>query len=1054
MLSGLSLVLAVVTLSLLLTLGTAQRVRLVGGVEPQAGRLEVYYNGTWGTVCDDGFTDAAANVVCYMLGYGRGGQVLGNRYGAGTGTIWMDKVRCNGTETNIAHCQFRDWGTHSCTHGDDVSVTCTIARLVEGLSSREGRLEINYNGTWGNVCRNYFDNAKARVICSMLGYGYVGHVSANHFGAGRGLSWYMYYIYCSGFETNIAYCPRRYTWQKVHCNYVSIACFTEVKLVGDSGSKGRLEVYHNGTWGTVCNIGFTDATAMVICSMLGYGYVGQVIGNIYGAGSGIIWLKNVQCSGNEKHIADCPNSSWGHQNCSHNDDIAISCIADSTEEIALVGGENPQVGRLEVFHANQWGTVCDYGFTNVAAKVVCHSLGFGYIGRKVDINRYGRGNGLIWLSNVTCNGTEQYIGECLHSDWSIQNSYCSHQQDVAVACNGTLTGNVSRTSVSPLRLVGGTSSTGRLEVFYNGSWGTVCGDFFTASESRGVCKMLGFHSGIKIDNRNYTTTYGPIWLDNLRCNGTETDIAECSHSGWGIHNCQHREDVALSCVSVQIRLNGGRDPREGRIELLYNGVWGSVCGSFNYLAAKVVCKMLGFANVRRVISNKYGYGSGFSWLNSVSCSGRENNIIECQHNGWGASNCYYYSVRAVSCLTYNSMALFGGGSPRQGRLEVYHSYRWGTVCDDGFNDAAVKVVCYSLGFGYIGQEVTIANYGMGKEKIWLDDVSCEGTERHISICSHGQWGIHNCGHNEDVAVACFGNEPAVGISTSSTMTTSTPFMMSSTTFITGIVQTVRLVEGSNTREGRLEIYYNKRWRPVCSNYFANTEAKVVCAMLGYGYAGHISGNTYSVGSMYMYSWYLSHIQCTGTELNITHCRHAGWYVRYCKYVFISCFTKVKLFGDSGSKGRLEVYHNGTWGTVCNIGFADAAARVICSMLGYGYVGRIIGNMYGADSGIIWLNNVQCSGNEKHIVQCLHNSWGNNNCSHNDDVSISCIADSTETVTLVGGANPQVGRLEVFHAHQWGTVCDNGFTDAAARVVCYSLGFGYVGKKVDLSLIHI
>jgi len=58
------LTLTVQTLNLLFT------VRLVGGNSSREGRLEVYYNFTWGTVCDDGFTDEAAKVVCNMLGFG------------------------------------------------------------------------------------------------------------------------------------------------------------------------------------------------------------------------------------------------------------------------------------------------------------------------------------------------------------------------------------------------------------------------------------------------------------------------------------------------------------------------------------------------------------------------------------------------------------------------------------------------------------------------------------------------------------------------------------------------------------------------------------------------------------------------------------------------------------------------------------------------------------------------------------------------------------------------------------------------------------------------
>jgi len=45
-------------------------VRLVGSSSHREGRLEVLYNGTWGTVCDDYFTDNAAQVACNMLGFG------------------------------------------------------------------------------------------------------------------------------------------------------------------------------------------------------------------------------------------------------------------------------------------------------------------------------------------------------------------------------------------------------------------------------------------------------------------------------------------------------------------------------------------------------------------------------------------------------------------------------------------------------------------------------------------------------------------------------------------------------------------------------------------------------------------------------------------------------------------------------------------------------------------------------------------------------------------------------------------------------------------------
>jgi len=145
--------LSAVALMMLFTMATTQTVMLVGGSSPYEGRLEVYYSGTWGTVCDDYFRDAAAGVVCFMLGYGHGGRFINNSYGAGSGRIWLDDVQCTGTETNIADCQHNRWGDHNCEHSEDVSVSCrpNTVRLVGGPSSQEGRLEVLHDSIWGTV---------------------------------------------------------------------------------------------------------------------------------------------------------------------------------------------------------------------------------------------------------------------------------------------------------------------------------------------------------------------------------------------------------------------------------------------------------------------------------------------------------------------------------------------------------------------------------------------------------------------------------------------------------------------------------------------------------------------------------------------------------------------------------------------------------------------------------------------------------------------------------------------------------------------------------------
>ena len=94
--------------------------------EKSYGRLEVRYNNTWGTVCQQGFTMESANVVCKQLGYLRGAtNFYGDAiYGPGNGTVWLSQLRCRGSENNIAVCPHSYWGKTACTHAEDVSIVC------------------------------------------------------------------------------------------------------------------------------------------------------------------------------------------------------------------------------------------------------------------------------------------------------------------------------------------------------------------------------------------------------------------------------------------------------------------------------------------------------------------------------------------------------------------------------------------------------------------------------------------------------------------------------------------------------------------------------------------------------------------------------------------------------------------------------------------------------------------------------------------------------------------------------------------------------------------
>ena len=102
-----------------------------------------------------------------------------------------------------------------------------------------------------------------------------------------------------------------------------------------------------------------------------------------------------------------------------------------------------------------------------------------------------------------------------------------------------------------MRLSEGRNSTeGRVEILYNGTWGTICDDSWDRLDAEVVCRFLGFESALEALSNAYFgpgNTSMPIWLDDVHCYGSETTITECPTSEFGVHNCRHYEDAGVRC---------------------------------------------------------------------------------------------------------------------------------------------------------------------------------------------------------------------------------------------------------------------------------------------------------------------------------------------------------------------------------------------------------------------------------------------------------------------------------------------------------------------------
>ena len=100
----------------------------MGGSNKAEGRVEVFYQGSWGTVCDDDWDIEDANVVCKSLGFEEAIDSRGSAFfGPGSGEIILDDVMCVGSESDIMNCPHRRLGNHNCDHNEDASAICQSA---------------------------------------------------------------------------------------------------------------------------------------------------------------------------------------------------------------------------------------------------------------------------------------------------------------------------------------------------------------------------------------------------------------------------------------------------------------------------------------------------------------------------------------------------------------------------------------------------------------------------------------------------------------------------------------------------------------------------------------------------------------------------------------------------------------------------------------------------------------------------------------------------------------------------------------------------------------
>ncbi|XP_070174715.1 scavenger receptor cysteine-rich domain-containing protein DMBT1-like [Littorina saxatilis] len=238
--------------------------------------------------------------------------------------------------------------------------------------------------------------------------------------------------------------------------------------------------------------------------------------------------------------------------------LLICTVSGQNEgDVQLVDGPNDYEGRPEIFNDGAWRSIC-YSFTNsYIAGTICKQLGYQperairYIA-----NSYGKAPGEIFGQQIYCYLSSSRVSKC---SMNVMKNTCDPRYTLGISCNTT-------TSEKTIRLKGAkTQYEGRIEIFENGVWGTVCRNDFSYStyiyrdiNAHIACRELfgssygGMYFPIhETPDRFGILQSGAIQRSYVKCKGNEDSLLHCSFSrGQTDTSCNHEMDATVKCFKV------------------------------------------------------------------------------------------------------------------------------------------------------------------------------------------------------------------------------------------------------------------------------------------------------------------------------------------------------------------------------------------------------------------------------------------------------------------------------------------------------------------------
>ncbi|XP_035681603.1 uncharacterized protein LOC118419348 [Branchiostoma floridae] len=924
-----------------------------------------------------------------------------------------------------------------CSNNSVVRINCRDQfRLVTGTLPHRGRLERYRDRRWEAVCAESWGQEQTEMACRSLGFpGAVTYYTqvltdtnngsvANTSCVINGTTEDCTNATCISVNGTIENCS--VVTDNTTCrnnSVVAVHCHDRTRLAGGAlPHRGRLEMYYGTRWWAVCAADWGHEETENACDVLGYP---GAIEHFTEDKTGDSIVANVSCLSANGTSENCTHNFVTEGDfCRNHSVVRLHC----QDQFRLVSRTLPHRGRLERYRDRRWEPVCAESWGQEQTEMACRSLGFPGAVTYCTEALMDTNNGSVVNTPCVINGTTENCtsdvstnvscvvvnGTRENCSFATNNTSCRNNSVIAVHCH-------DRT-----RLVGGAvPHRGRLELYYGTRWWAVCAADWGHEETENACQVLGYPGAISHVTAEET---GDSIVANVSCLGINGTSENCTRSFATEGDfCRNHSVVRLHCQG-NIRIADGPMRNLGRLEVHHGTRWWPVCADdWGMDEAEVACQTLGYPGAVSSFPGTSIFGKGGGLVARVSCvrsDGASNNCTRVVVTD--GVTCGNNSVVGIYC--HAALRLVNGSSYNEGRVEIFRSGRWGTVCDsphrppdERWGRREAEVVCRQLMFGVerIYPPGWFGDGENGSSAIWLGRVHCSGLEDELQWCDYTRWGVHLedvafCRENFAVAVAC-GGPPGPFLTTAAPPTREDIN-----------AGNIRLVDWPLSDFAKLEVYNNASWRAVCDHNWDDDITEVVCEILDYPGARNYttSGYLFGQGESVILNASVSCNTSSNVTANVTSndCTWAmftdGDQCQYEKRVGIQCQESIRLVnGSTEYEGRVEIYHDNRWGTICDHPLKLPWKRwglhetlVVCGQLGYlspfelpevlplGYFGD--GEN---ETREIWLDDVVCNGTESNLKECHHGDWGPSwkdifLCS--EDFAVAIVCRSAETTTPV------------------------------------------------------